>query len=42
MNQENKPSSFTNYGPDLVTVAAPGEALITTYPGKHYAAVWGT
>jgi hypothetical protein len=42
VNQENKPSSFTNYGPDLVTVAAPGEALITTYPGKHYAAVWGT
>ena len=24
-----------------MTIAAPGEALITTYPGNHYAAVWG-
>ncbi len=23
-------------------VSAPGEALITTYPGGHYAAAWGT
>lgn len=35
-------SAFSNYGADLVTVAAPGEALVTTYPGKHYAQVWGT
>ncbi len=35
-------SSFSNYGPDITTVAAPGEGLITTYPGAHYAAVWGT
>jgi hypothetical protein len=42
VNQQNKISSFSNYGPDMVTVAAPGEALITTYPGNHYAAVWGT
>ncbi len=35
-------SAFSNYGADLVTVAAPGEALITTYPGNHYAQVWGT
>jgi thermitase len=41
-NQQNQRSSFSNYGPDLVTVAALGEALITTYPGAHYAAVWGT
>jgi len=27
---------------EAVTVAALGEALITTYPGAHYAAVWGT
>ena len=35
-------SAFSNYGADLVTVAAPGEALVTTYPGNHYAQVWGT
>ena len=35
-------SAFSNYGSDLVTVGAPGEGLITTYPGKHYAQVWGT
>ena len=23
-------------------IAAPGEALLTTYPGGHYAGVWGT
>jgi subtilisin family serine protease len=37
-----QPSTFSNYGPDLVQIAAPGEGLITTYPGKHYAQVWGT
>jgi subtilisin family serine protease len=42
VNLYNQASAFTNYGPDIVTVAAPGEALITTYPGNHYAAVWGT
>jgi subtilisin family serine protease len=42
VDQQNNQSSFSNYGPDLVTIAAPGEALITTYPGDHYAAVWGT
>jgi thermitase len=35
-------STFSNYGPDLVQIGAPGEGLITTYPGKHYAQVWGT
>jgi hypothetical protein len=35
-------SGFSNYGADLVTLAAPGEALITTYPGGNYAGVWGT
>ncbi|MGH9159092.1 MAG: S8 family serine peptidase, partial [Vicinamibacteraceae bacterium] len=40
-NQDAR-SSFSNYGPDLVTLAAPGEALITTYPGGNYAGVWGT
>ena len=42
VNQQSQASSFSNYGPDVVTLAAPGEALVTTYPGKHYAAAWGT
>jgi subtilisin family serine protease len=35
-------SLFSNYGDDLVRVAAPGEGLIAPYPGGRYAAVWGT
>jgi len=42
VSNQNQLSSFSNYGPDMVTVAAPGEALVTTYPGNHYAVVWGT
>lgn len=42
VSQQNEQSSFTNFGPDLVEVAAPGEAVVTTYPGNHYAAAWGT
>lgn len=35
-------SSFSNFGTALVSLAAPGEGLITAYPGGYYAAVWGT
>jgi len=35
-------SSFSNYGNNVVDVAAPGEDVITIYPGNHYAAGWGT
>jgi fluoride ion exporter CrcB/FEX len=35
-------STFSSYGPDLLTLVAPGEGLITTYPGNHWAAVSGT
>lgn len=35
-------STFSNYGDDLVWVAAPGEGVITTYPFGTYAAGWGT
>ncbi len=35
-------SQFSNFGSGLVALAAPGEAIVTTYPGGHYAAVWGT
>lgn len=40
-------SLFSNYGP-VASLAAPGEALITTYPSsnyglhQHFAEVWGT
>jgi subtilisin family serine protease len=35
-------SLFSNFGNSLVTLAAPGEGVITTYPRQHYAQVWGT
>lgn len=35
-------SDFSNYGNDLVTLAAPGEDVITTYPGGGWAMVSGT
>jgi subtilisin family serine protease len=35
-------SVFSNHGDHLVSLAAPGEALITLYPGRRYAAVSGT
>jgi subtilase family protein len=34
-------SSFSNYG-SSVEIAAPGEAIITTYPWGSFAAAWGT
>jgi subtilisin family serine protease len=35
-------SVFSNFGDGAVTLAAPGELLMTTYPGGRYAAVTGT
>jgi subtilisin family serine protease len=35
-------SVFSNYGQNLVWLAAPGEGVITTYPFGSYAAAWGT
>ena len=35
-------SAFSNYGEDLVWVAAPGEGIITTYPFGTFGAGWGT
>lgn len=35
-------STFSNYGEDLVWVAAPGEGIITTYPFGVFGAGWGT
>jgi len=35
-------SAFSNFNTPSAKTAAPGEALITTYPGNLYAGVWGT
>jgi hypothetical protein len=42
VNAQGYLSTFSNYGPDITAVAAPGENLVTTYPGGNYAAVSGT
>lgn len=34
-------STFSSYG-SMVFVGAPGEGIVTTYPGNNYAAAWGT
>lgn len=41
VNFTDRRSPFSNWGGSART-SAPGEALVTTYPGGHYAAVWGT
>lgn len=41
-NPQDQRSSFSNYGDQIVWVAAPGEAIVTTYPFGGYAAGWGT
>lgn len=41
-NNGNQLSTFSNYGPQVVWVAAPGEGIVTTYPFSTYAAGWGT
>lgn len=35
-------SSFSNFGDNIVWVAAPGEGIVSTYPFSTYAAGWGT
>jgi subtilisin family serine protease len=40
-NDNDVRSMFSNYG-SQIALAAPGEAVITTYPGNRYAEVWGT
>jgi subtilisin family serine protease len=35
-------STFSNFGNAVVWVAAPGEAIVTTYPFSTYSAGWGT
>lgn len=35
-------STFSNWGSDLVTIAAPGENIVTTFPGSRFAVASGT
>jgi subtilisin family serine protease len=35
-------SSFSNFGTTVAWIAAPGEAVVSTYPFNTYAAAWGT
>ncbi len=41
-NNSAQLSTFSNYGSQLVWIAAPGEGVVTTYPFSTYAACWGT
>jgi subtilisin family serine protease len=41
-NNSDVKSTFTNFGTNAIFIAAPGEGVITTYPGGNYAAGWGT
>jgi subtilisin family serine protease len=40
-NNQDVRSTFSNFG-SVVSLAAPGEAIVTTYPQNRYAAGWGT
>jgi subtilisin family serine protease len=42
VNLSDERSTFSNHGYDTGKFFAPGEKLITTYPGGHYASVSGT
>jgi len=41
-NDLDERSTFSNFGNAIVWVAAPGEAVISTYPFGGYGAAWGT
>jgi subtilisin family serine protease len=41
-NDLDQRSSFSNYGDQIVWLAAPGEEIVTTYPFDSYAAASGT
>jgi subtilisin family serine protease len=41
-NNLDQRSSFSNYGMSIVNIAAPGEGIVTTYPGNNYASASGT
>jgi subtilisin family serine protease len=39
---QDRRSTFSNFGRTLVRLSAPGEGLVTTFPGNHWALVSGT
>jgi subtilisin family serine protease len=39
---QDRRSTFSNFGKSVVRLSAPGEGLVTTFPGAHYALVSGT
>jgi subtilisin family serine protease len=42
-NNQDQRSAFSNFGTAVADMAAPGEGIVTTYPGNNnYAAAWGT
>ena len=41
-DMEDRLSSFSSYGSALASLGAPGEALVSFYPGGLYAGGWGT
>lgn len=41
-DNNNNPSTFSNYGAPPVWLSAPGEGVMTTYPFGTYAVGWGT
>jgi subtilisin family serine protease len=41
-NNHDRRSAFSNYGNGLVRLSAPGEGLVTAFPGGRYAVVSGT
>jgi subtilisin family serine protease len=41
-NNQDRRSVFSNYGNGLVRLSAPGEGLVTAFPGGRYAVVSGT
>lgn len=41
-DSEDRLSDFSNYGSSLVSLAAPGTGVISTYPAGLFAAGWGT
>ena len=39
---QDRRSTFSNFGKTVVRLSAPGEGLVTAFPGSHYALVSGT
>ncbi|WP_226913295.1 S8 family serine peptidase [Gephyromycinifex aptenodytis] len=42
IDKESELASFSNYGNGVIDVAAPGRAILSTYPGQRWASLSGT